>query len=333
MRSRIDSWLAFAGELSSFELRLIETAVLLMLLLLLRTALLLIVRRQIADERIRYHWRKGITYTLGIMALFVAGRIWFDGFRSIATFLGIAAAGFVIALKEPLSNIAGWLFLIWRRPFVVGDRIQVKEHIGDVIDVRIFQFSLLEVGNWIGADQSTGRVIHVPNGVVFTDSVANYTRGFPYIWNELRLVVTFESDWRAAKDLLLEVVREHGYTLSEDTEEEVLALGRRFMIFYTTLAPTVYTSITERGVAFAIRYLCDPRRRRDSEQAIWEAVLDAVAQRQDIDLAYPTSRFFDRDREERTLGGPGSGSSPSETDGQVQPAGRGRAGRPGGAPE
>lgn len=302
MRSEIESWLAVASELSSIELRLIETVALLLVLLLVRTLLLVVVRRQIADDRSRYHWRKGITYTLAVIGLFVAGRIWFVGFRSIATFLGIAAAGFVIALKEPISSIAAWFFLIWRRPFVVGDRIQVNDHIGDVIDVRIFQFSLLEVGNWIGADQSTGRVIHVPNNVVFNDPVANYTRGFPYIWNELELVITFESNWRAAKELLLDAAREHGHSLSEDAEAEVLALGRRFMIFYTTLAPTVYTRIGERGVVFSIRYVCDPRRRRDSEQAIWEAVLEAFAASDDIDLAYDTRRVFDRSREERTLG-------------------------------
>lgn len=303
MRSQTESWLAVASELSSVEIRILETAALLLTLIVVRTVLLVIVRRQIPDERARYHWRKGITYVLGVLALFIAGRIWFVGFRSIATFLGIAAAGLVIALKEPLSSVAAWFFLIWRRPFVVGDRIQVRDHIGDVIDVRIFQFSLLEVGNWIGADQSTGRVIHVPNGIVFTDPVSNYTRGFPYIWNEVEVVVTFESNWRAAKELLLAAAREHGHSLDEESEAEVLALGRRFMIFYSTLAPTVYTRISERGIAFAVRYLCDPRRRRDSEQAIWEAALDAFAGHGDIDLAYPTQRFFDRAQEDRTLRG------------------------------
>jgi small-conductance mechanosensitive channel len=304
MRSQIDTWLALGSELSSIEIRLIETAALFLLLIVLRTLLLVVIRRQITDDRSRYHWRKGITYVLAVLGLLVGGRIWFVGFRSIATFLGIAAAGFVIALKEPLSNIAAWFFLIWRRPFVVGDRVQVNDHIGDVIDVRIFQFSLLEVGNWIGADQSTGRVIHVPNGVVFTDPIANYTRGFPYIWNELEIVITFESNWRAAKDLLHEVAEQHGYALSEEAEAEVLALGRRFMIFYSTLAPTVYTRVSERGIAFAVRYVCDPRQRRVSEQAIWEAVLEAFADRTDIDLAYPTQRFFQRAQEDRTLASP-----------------------------
>jgi small-conductance mechanosensitive channel len=305
MRSLIESWLSFVSELSPIEVRLIETAVLFLGLIVLRTVLLVVVRRQIADDRTRYHWRKGITYVLAVIGLFVAGRIWFVGFRSIATFLGIAAAGLVIALKEPLLNIAAWFFLVWRRPFVVGDRVEIKQHIGDVIDVRIFQFTLLEVGNWIGADQSTGRVIHVPNGVVFTDPLANYTRGFPYIWNELEVVITFESNWRAAKDLLLEVAERHGHELSDDAEAEVLALGRRFMIFYSTLAPTVYTRISERGIAFAVRYVCDPRQRRVSEQAIWEAVLEAFAGRDDIDIAYPTQRFFQRAQEDRTLAPPG----------------------------
>ncbi|MBR9990627.1 MAG: mechanosensitive ion channel [Gemmatimonadetes bacterium] len=304
MRPQSETWLALSSELSSVEVRLIETAVLLLFIIMLRALVMLVLRRQVSDDRTRYHWRKGITYALGIVGLFLAGRIWFVGFRSIATFLGIAAAGLVIALKEPISNIAAWFFLIWRRPFVVGDRIQVNDHVGDVIDVRIFQFSLLEVGNWIGAEQSTGRVIHVPNGVVFNVPVANYTRGFPYIWNEIELVVTFESNWRAAKELLLEAAMQHGHSLSDEAEAEVLALGRRFMIFYSTLAPTVYTRISERGIAFAIRYVCDPRGRRDSEQALWEAALEAFAQRDDIDLAYPTQRFFHRGQEALTLGRP-----------------------------
>jgi small-conductance mechanosensitive channel len=304
MVSQVESWLVTLSELSSIEVRLIQTAALLLLLMVVRTLLLLIVRRQVKDQRAVYHWRKGITYAIAVAGLFMFARIWFVGFRSVATFLGIAAAGFVIALKEPLQNVAAWMFMIWGRPFVVGDRIQIDNHIGDVIDVRIFQFSLLEAGHWSGAEQSTGRVIHVPNGSIFTTPVANYTRGFPYIWNELEVVVTFESDWRAAKRVLIEIAQRDGRAFNEEAEAEVLALGRRFMIFYSTLAPAVYTRIGERGVVFAIRYLCDPRARRDSEQLIWEAVLDAFAERDDIDLAYPTQRFFDRAQEQRTLGRP-----------------------------
>ncbi|NIP82375.1 MAG: mechanosensitive ion channel, partial [Gemmatimonadetes bacterium] len=91
---------------------------------------------------------------------------------------------------------------------VVGDRIQIGAHAGDVIDQRIFQFIVLEIGNWVDADQSTGRIIHIPNGLVFREPLANYTRGMQYIWNEIRVLVTFESNWKRAKQILDEIVQE-----------------------------------------------------------------------------------------------------------------------------
>ena len=63
----------------------------------------------------------------------------------------------------------------------MGDRIQIGEHSGDVIDIAIFKFTLMEIGHWVETDQSTGRVLHVPNGQVFQATVANYSQGFKYI--------------------------------------------------------------------------------------------------------------------------------------------------------
>lgn len=297
-----DAVLAMLGELSSFEIRIIETVGLLLFLIVLRVLLLLIVRGQTRDPHVRYHWHKGITYALAVIGLFGVARVWFVGVGSVATFLGLVGAGLVIALKEPLSNFAAWMFMLWRRPFVIGDRIQIGTHAGDVIDQGLLQFSILEIGNRAGAEQSTGRMIHIPNGRLFIDPVANFTRGFPYVWNEIDVVISFESNWRAAKDLLLVVAERHGHDLSGVAEEQMLAQIQRFMIFYSTLAPTVYTRAVERGVMLSIRYLCEARRRRVTEHVIWEAVLTAFAERDDIDFAYPTQRFFDRHAEQRTLG-------------------------------
>lgn len=87
------------------------------------------------------------------------GRVWFEGIHSIATFLGLLSAGVAIALKDLLANLAGWGFIMWRRPFEVGDRVQIGNDTGDAIDLRIFQFTLMEIGNWVEADQITGRTI------------------------------------------------------------------------------------------------------------------------------------------------------------------------------
>src|SRR5690606_30758114 len=107
-----------------------------------------------------------------------------------------------IALRDPLMCVAGWLFLLVRRPYSVGDRIEIQGQIGDVIDIRMFQTYMLEVGGWLQGEQATGRISMVPNSIVFSSSVANYTQGFDFIWDEMVVRLSFESDWRRAKTLL-----------------------------------------------------------------------------------------------------------------------------------
>jgi small-conductance mechanosensitive channel len=273
--------------------RLLASLVTIAVLWLLRRGALSLVWRRVTDARQRYRWRKTTNYVVVVIGAVLVGRIWFAGLRDVTTFLGLLSAGLAIALKDIIANLAGWTFILWRRPFAVGDRIQIGAISGDVIDLRIFEFSLLEIGNWVDADQSTGRIVHVPNGKVFSDHVANYTTGFQYIWDEIPVLVTFESDWRAAKALLIEIAARHAAHLHDDAGRQIEAASRQFMIRYDKLTPTVYTSVRDSGVLLTIRYLVEPRQRRVAAAAVWEEILDAFTGRPDIDFAYPTSRFFD----------------------------------------
>jgi small-conductance mechanosensitive channel len=265
--------------------------------------------RRVTDVRQRYRWRKTATYVAVTVGLIVVGRIWFAGLREITTFLGLLSAGLAIALKDLVADLAGWGFILWRRPFVVGERIQIGADAGDVIDLRIFQFSLLEIGNWVDADQSTGRILHIPNGRVITDVVANYSRGFQYIWDELPVLVTFESNWRAAKTLLGEIAARHAASVTGEAARQLEEASRTFMIVYSKLTPIVYTSVKDSGVLLTMRYLCEARKRRGVAEAIWEDVLTAFAQRDDIDFAYPTTRFYANPME----GKAGARKTPPET--------------------
>jgi small-conductance mechanosensitive channel len=290
----LKDWLVPAATLPvAVRQQLVGTFVALVLLAAARLLVLRVLYRGSRDPRVLYRWRKTVTYTTFVLAFMVVGRIWSTGFSSLSTFLGLLTAGLAIALQDPIVNLAGWLFILWRRPFAVGDRIQIGDHQGDVIDIRVFQSTILEIGNWVHADQSTGRVIHIPNGKVFRETQANFTQAFAYIWNEIPVLVTFESDWRRAKGLLEEIAVRHALHLSAAAEEEIRAAARQFMIFYTKLSPAVYTSVADSGVTLTIRYLCDPRQRRGTSQAIWEDVLDTFAACDDIDLAYPTYRYYD----------------------------------------
>ncbi len=278
---------------------------------LTRVVALRILARKTEDVRVRYRWKKVTAYLAVVLgALFVA-RLWLGSVQSAGTYLGLLSAGLAIALKDPLVNLAGWLFIIWRRPFSVGDRIQIGQTSGDVIDLRIFQFTMLEIGNWVDADQSTGRMVHVPNGQVFLERVASYTKGFAFLWNELPVLVTFESDWKKAKSILQEIADRHTQHLSEEAKKQVRKAAEEFMIFYSNLTPIVYTSVKDSGVLLTVRYLCNARRRRGSAQAIWEDMLEQFAQCDDIDFAYPTQRFYDNRQEGKPGATPKAG--PSDT--------------------
>jgi len=281
----------FALESTTVD-RLISSAIIILILIAAKFIILRVIARKTDDVRVRYNWRKGTTYSLVILGFLIIGRTWLTGFQSLTTYLGLLSAGLAIALRDPIVNFVAWAFIMWRRPFTVGDRIEMGHYRGDVIDLRIFQFTLMEIGNWVDADQSTGRVIRIPNGKIFTEMVANYSKGFQYIWNEIPVLITFESNWEKAKEILRGIADRNAEHLTDTAARRVREASARVMIFYTTLTPTVYTTVKDSGVLLTIRYLCAPRERRGTDQAIWEDILREFARHEDIDLAYPTQRFY-----------------------------------------
>jgi len=262
------------------------------ILFLLRKILISLISNNTKDPKTVYYSKRIIGYVYVFLAIVLVGGVWISGLGHIGAYLGIASAGLAIALHETLANIAGWFFILWRKPFVIGDRIQIGETKGDVVDMRLFQFSLIEIGNWVEAEQSTGRIIHVPNSHVLREKTANYHGGFNYIWNEIQVLITFESNWRKTREILEKVVKEKIKFSPERAEEQLRAVAKKYMIHLPKLTPAVYMSTRDNGVLFSIRYTTNPRRRRSSEQTIWEAVLAEFEKHPDIDLAYPTTRFY-----------------------------------------
>ncbi len=253
-----------------------------------------LIGRSVEDAAARYRFVKAGQLVLLGATVVILVKVWFQDTSGVGTWLGLVSAGIAVSLQEPLENLAGWVYIATSRPFRVGDRIQISTHAGDVVDIHPFSFTLLEIGNWVNADQSTGRLIHVPNGWLFKHAVAGYDHGFPYIWNEIVVVVTFESNWRKAKQALEAVLEEHAQRIEKDEFERASGLMH---IQYARVTPVVWTDTAPEGVRLTMRYLCPPRTRRVSTSTIWEAILEAFEKLPDVDFAYPTTRRFDQTRE------------------------------------
>lgn len=261
-------------------------------LILIRWLTLRWIRSQVDDSEASYRARKVSAYTITLVSGITLAFIWVEAFNSLGTYLGLLSAGIAIALADLLKNMAGWAYILTRRPFRVGDRVEIKEIKGDVVDIRLFRFSMMEVGNWVDADQSTGRLIHVPNGLVFSESLANFTEGFSHIWDEIAVLVTFESDWEVAEDLIRHVLKERAPDVEHIAGNRIRAAARRYQIRVGTLTPIVYLSVRESGVLLTARYLVETRQRRAVQSSIWRGILEAFAQDSAVDLAYPTVRTY-----------------------------------------
>lgn len=246
------------------------------------------------------------TSWIGIVVFLIAAAlIWVGQIQNLGVFLGIVGAGIALSLQETLLCIAGWLLWVVRRPFDIGDRIEVDGRTGDVIGISVFQTSMLEVGNWIKADQSTGRMLIIPNSMIVRHAVYNYTKGFPFVWDEFSTVVTFESDWQEGERLMLAKAEIEAEKMEREVQRQIKQMQRRYAIHYEQLGPIVYTSIADNGVRLTLRYLTPARMRRSINHRISRNVLEAFIEHPRIDFAYPTTRFFRNvDEGKSALGGP-----------------------------
>ena len=289
----ITDW--FSQQLVSPD-NLVRTILLIGTLVIGRFLILRAVHARVQHGEVYFRTRKWVAYAATLIGGFGLINIWLGGVGGIGTYLGILSAGIAIALADVLENLAGWAFIVVRRPFKVGDRIEIQGRAGDVVDVRAFRFSMLEIQNWVEADQSTGRLVHVPNGKVFSEHVINYTEGFPYIWDEIGMMVTFESDWQRAEEMMREALAEHAPDPDESKiRDSIRQAGNQYLIRYTHLAPATYISVRDSGVMISGRYLIGVRRRRGTSDALWRSLLQQLDQDPSVELAYPTVRTFLQD--------------------------------------
>jgi small-conductance mechanosensitive channel len=280
------------GIPTEISANIFSTILLFVIIFLSKAVIDKVIEKNVKTIKLKYNIEKGINYLLYGISFIVLIRIWFNGFQGFSTFLGLFSAGLAIALKDLIVNIAGWIFILWRSPFSIGDRIEIDDHKGDVVDIRIFNFTIMEIGNWVDADQHSGRLLHVPNKFIFDKTLSNYDIGFSFIFQENKVLITFESDWKKAKEILLNILKLHFKEFYENTSDQFKISAKKYFIDNSNFKPDVFTTVLDSGVLLTMRYYCNPRDRRKMDMKIWESILNEFEKHEDIELAYPTYRIY-----------------------------------------
>ena len=254
--------------------------------------------RRLASENIdevnrRHLLRKWIGYAYAVLLVFLGLALFADALAGFGTILGLVLAGIAVALQDILKSVVGWLYISTRSSGVqIGSRVEVDGMTGDVIDIGVLKITLLEIGNLVYGRQSTGRLVTVPNYRILSEAVLISASVNPFVWQELKLEVTYESDWERAEKIMCEIAGAVHAELGPEVERGFRRMERHYAFKYGTLTPIVYVTIAASGVELTLRFLTHVRRRRGSMDRISRQILAAFACEPTVELAYPTYRMF-----------------------------------------
>jgi small-conductance mechanosensitive channel len=266
------------------------------IILALGRVFVLIANRYVREDERRHairKWTRYVTLFFSLEWVLLIYNSYTGGRTPFVLFLiGVFLAGVAFSMRDIFSNIVGWLLIISGKGFSQGDRVKIENLTGDVIDIGILRTTLAEIGDWVGADQSTGRLVSIPNSLALTQPIYNYTQGYDFIWHEIKILVTFESDWQRAENIIAEVAQRDFEQKKEQIQERLRRVRSRYLVRYNFISPKVYVLIADSGVQLALRYLVRARRRRTLEDSLSREILLRFKQEPSIEFAYPTIRVF-----------------------------------------
>jgi|TARA_B100001971_G_scaffold214913_1_gene255442 small-conductance mechanosensitive channel len=184
---------------------------------------------------------------------------------------GLLTAALGWALQRPITGIAAWIMVVTKKPFSIGDRIIIGSVKGDVSDITLTHIYLKEIGGTVGGEESSGRIILVPNSVLFEQNIVNYTMQDEFILSEVRTLVTYESNL----DEAVKICKEAAGKVTRDVLNEVPE------------KPVVRTFFKDSGIVVKVRFFTKTDDKIKAESDITQAIFEMVKESKNVDIAYP----------------------------------------------
>ena len=248
-----------------------------------------IIKRQIKDVTHRHSLRALMRNIIFVTVIIMIILVWLRPQQNLAVIIGLAVAGIILASQSAISSFTGYLLIISSNIYGIGDRISINNVTGDVMDIGFMRTTIMEVGQWVKADQYTGRIVTISNKVLFDNPVFNYTRHWGYLWDEIMIPVTYNDDWQRAADIMLEHGNKYTADLQEDAEAKLEKLVDRFPLKQTKVEPAIYFVMTDNWIEITLRFVVDAQERRKIKANLYKELL----QQFDEDKITVASATFD----------------------------------------
>ena len=269
--------------------KLLLTFAFILLVLVTRAVLNALVRlllRGREEKPVRFWSHQGVSIAVALVLVLGFLSIWFEDPRQLATVMGLVTAGVAFALQKVITSVAGYFVILRGGVFSVGDRILMSGVRGDVIALNFTRTTIMEMGQppgerpddpnvWIRSRQYTGRIVTVTNDKIFDAAVFNYSRDFPYIWEELTIPITYRDDRRRAEAVMLEVVARHTVEIGEMSKEALERMRGRYFVHLGDLKPRVFLRLTDNWLELSCRFIARDHGVREMKDRMSREILDA----------------------------------------------------------
>jgi len=214
--------------------------------------------------------------------------IWVEDLQSLVLGFGLVAAAFTLSMQDVAKNFAGGLNIFINRIYRVGDRIEIGSKKGDVIDIDIFYTTIMEINEWISADQPTGRLSLIPNSYVLSNVTNNYTKDFDFLWDEISFPITYSSDWKAAKMLIIDIINQETGAVEELAKNEISHMERKYFLSKGSTSTEVFLRLTDNWIELTARYVTPVRQRRMIRNIVSQRILEDIEKSESIKIASQT---------------------------------------------
>jgi len=247
-----------------------------------------IVAKRIREPKTRYSFRKTVSILYLVVFVAIIIRIWVANTQTLLVSYGLVGAGIAVALQDFFKNFVGGIVIFVTGIYRVGDRIEINSKYGDVIDIHILYTTLMEMKEWVAGDQATGRLSIVPNGTVLSTTINNYTKDNNFIWDEIAIPITYDSDWKEAVTKILGIVKEGTAEIAGQAQKAISGLGQKYYLFERTVQPEIFFTLTDNWITFNVRYISDVRDRRTLRHNLTETILSEIQNSKNIKIASTT---------------------------------------------
>ncbi len=244
--------------------KLVMGAMLISIVILLNRLVRKILIRRISDRSSAYNFRSLVNFLTFLLIFVIVISLVFANWYATLVSFGLVSLILGLALQNPLTSLFGWMYLLIRKPYEVGDRIKIGNVYGDVMNVGYFDTTLWEFrGDYLSGDHPSGRIIKFANSRIFNEYIVNYSWPlFPFIWNEVKFYVSYSSDFNFIS-----------LTVTKIAEEEIgEAMMRRVKRLKVILASSlvrkleikerpsvIFTAHNNTWIEVAVRFLVEPK--------------------------------------------------------------------------